>query len=267
MNLEILISTMHRTSLDFLETMFPYDNLEKLSILIINQTKEGLDLNSKFNNIRVINSYERGLSKSRNLAIDNAFGDICLIADDDTEYIAGFQKIVKEAFENCTDASLIKFKIETFVGKPYKVYPQKSKRLISYSDINTISSVEIAFRRQIIVDKRIRFNELFGLGSVFKSGEEFLFLKEILDNNLGIYFKNESIVKHKFESSTIVGSDDYLKSQSILYFICYGWFANLYILKLLVFLVRKNVILKSKFFSKYTMAKKAIMYYKELRDA
>ena len=45
---------------------------------------------SDFENIRVINSFEIGLSKSRNLAIKNALGDICIIADDDIEYVEDF---------------------------------------------------------------------------------------------------------------------------------------------------------------------------------
>ena len=264
MKLEILVSTMNRTSLGFLEAMFPFESLKDLQILIVNQTKQGLELKSKFSNIRVRNSYEIGLSKNRNLAINNALGDICLIADDDTEYVSGFQELIKNTFRSYSDASLVKFKIETFEGKPYKTYPQKSKRLISYSDINTISSIEIAFRRQNIVDKRIQFNELFGLGSTFKSGEEFLFLKEILDNNLGIYFKNETIVKHKFESSTIVGSDYYIMAQSVIYSIIYGNLSRLYVLKLLFFLYRKGQIKMKDFFVKYDIAIKAIALYKNL---
>ena len=88
--LEILMSTMNKTSLSFLEPIFPNHNLEDLNILVVNQTQVGKELNSDLENIRVFNSYEKGLSKSRNLAIQNALGEICLIADDDTEYLPDF---------------------------------------------------------------------------------------------------------------------------------------------------------------------------------
>ena len=158
MVLEILISTMNRTSLDFLETMFPFETIEELNILVINQTIQGSELKSKFANLRVINSYEKGLSKSRNLAIDNAIGDICLIADDDIVYVKGFQEVIKTAFEKYKNTSLIKFKIETFKGNVYKTYPKKSQWLNTYSDINPISSIEIAFIRYDITSNKIRFN-------------------------------------------------------------------------------------------------------------
>ena len=264
MVLEILISTMNRTSLDFLETMFPFETIEELNILVINQTIQGSELKSKFANLRVINSYEKGLSKSRNLATDNAIGDICLISDDDIVYVKGFQEVIKTAFEKYKNASLIKFKIETFKGNVYKTYPKKSQWLNTYSDINPISSIEIAFIRYDITSNKIRFNELFGLGSTFKSGEESLFLYDILKSDLKIFFKNEVIVKHSYKSSTVIGSDDYIKVQSVIYFMVYGKISKFYIFKLLFFLLRRKHIKATDLKRKYFIAKKAIRHYKQL---
>ena len=84
--LEILISTMHKESLTFLEQMFPEGKYQAYTILIVNQTTNEKQLQSHFPNIRVINSLETGLPQSRNLALKNAIGDICLIADDDVKY-------------------------------------------------------------------------------------------------------------------------------------------------------------------------------------
>ena len=72
--------------------MFANNTLEDYRILIINQTTKDNLLESELTNVRVINSFEKGLSKSRNLAIRNAMGDICLIADDDITYKKGFKK-------------------------------------------------------------------------------------------------------------------------------------------------------------------------------
>lgn len=255
---------MNRTSLDFLNPMFPFENKDELNILIINQTEIDSELKSNFKNIRVVNCYEKGLSRSRNLAIENALGEICLISDDDTRYISGFQEIIKDAFKRHKEVSLIKFKIETFDGKPYKSYPIKSKELKNYSNINTVSSIEIAFRRNDINTKKIRFNELFGLGSLYKSGEEFLFLRDVLNKHLKIYFDNHVIVKHSSKSSTVIGSDDYVMAQSVIYFIVHGNISKLYVLKLLFFLFRRGHIKMSDLVTKYTLAKKAIVSYKKV---
>jgi glycosyltransferase involved in cell wall biosynthesis len=46
---------------------------------------------SDFPSVRVVNSFEKGLSKSRNLGLLNAHGKIVLLADDD-EVFKGFEK-------------------------------------------------------------------------------------------------------------------------------------------------------------------------------
>ena len=125
MVLEILISTMNRDNLSFLDKMFVNTNLHDYKILIINQTSEDKLLKSENEHVRVVNSFGYGLTQSRNLAIQHALGDICLIADDDVEYTKDFGDIIKQAFKNYTDASIIKFKIDTFCGNSYKSYPKK----------------------------------------------------------------------------------------------------------------------------------------------
>jgi len=80
---EIIVATMNRDSLDFLIPMFPFASLADFSILIINQTHANAILTSDFSNIKVINSFEKGLSKSRNLGLKNAQGEILILADDD----------------------------------------------------------------------------------------------------------------------------------------------------------------------------------------
>jgi hypothetical protein len=63
---------MNRNSLDFLIPMFPSRKFFEFNILIVNQTTENQLLNSEFPTVRIINSFEKGLSKSRNLALKNA---------------------------------------------------------------------------------------------------------------------------------------------------------------------------------------------------
>ena len=62
--LEVLISTMNRNSLEFLDAMFIHNDKSEFQILIVNQTQEGKVLKSDQFNIRVINSFEKGLSRS-----------------------------------------------------------------------------------------------------------------------------------------------------------------------------------------------------------
>lgn len=265
LKLEILISTMHKVSLTFVENMFPFHELKNLNILIINQTDKGKELQSIFPNIRVVNSYEKGLSKSRNLAIQHAIGDICLIADDDVEYLPSFEETVINAFVKFPEASIIRFKIETFSGEAYKPYPISSKKLNKKKEIENTSSIEIAFKREAIHNK-VQFNTNFGLGSHFPCGEEYLFLKEALKQDKEVYFENIAIVKHSVERSTSnMGSDQFVKAQAALYYHDYKLLSYLYLFKFVFFLIRKGFIPFSLILNKYLIGIEAIKLYKKLK--
>ena len=68
---EILIATKDRSNLDFLLPMFPFEHFSNFNILIVNQSKNEV-LSSDFDNVKVVNTTEKGLSKSRNKEIANA---------------------------------------------------------------------------------------------------------------------------------------------------------------------------------------------------
>ncbi|GAL71214.1 glycosyl transferase group 2 family protein [Jejuia pallidilutea] len=244
--------------------MFPHQDIKQLNILIVNQTTKGRELTSKLKNIRVVNSYEKGLSKSRNLAIKNAVGDICLIADDDVEYVKEFETITKEGFIKFPEATIIRFKIDTFTGEQYKAYPKTGGQLLSRKSIKPTSSIEIAFKRKAILEKGIAFNTLFGLGSYFQSGEEYLFLKEILENNLKVYFEDKYIVKHKKESSTTnVTEKDFLRTKGAIYHIDHKGLAVFYAAKYVFFLLRKGKIPLKDTISAYSKIIKGSKDYKK----
>ncbi len=263
---EILISTMDQTSLSFLEAIFPHHNLENLNILIVNQTKVGKELYSNQKNIRVINSYERGLSKSRNLAIQNALGKICLLADDDIEYLPSFENTVKKGFKENSKATVILFKIDTFTGEIYKIYPNTSKQLIRKKELRNASSVEIAFKRNDIVTNEITFNLNFGLGSQFPSGEEYLFLKDVFNKGLQICFENSAIVKHHFISSTSnLAHEKFIRTQAAIHYSDYKMFSYLALLKFILYLVRKRQIPLNCVFSKYRIGLEGIKSFRRLK--
>ena len=83
LQIEILISTMHRENLDFLKPMFQFNDINDFHLLIVNQTDKGKELKSGNPKVKVINMYEYGVPKSRILAIQEASQNICLMADDD----------------------------------------------------------------------------------------------------------------------------------------------------------------------------------------
>lgn len=201
-DLEILVSTMNRNSLDFLIPMFPFCHFSHFSILIVNQTEENKLLVSDFPSIRVINSFEKGLSKSRNLALKNAIGKIVLIADDDVIYMNDFDTKIIQAYNQYDNKAVISFCIEKPNGLLFKKYSPNAKKNLSLMELFNVLSIEISLNKLILDKLGITFDENFGLGSEFQMGEEAVFLSDIKNKNQRIAFVPSVIVIHSEISST-----------------------------------------------------------------
>lgn len=175
MRIEVLVSTMHQKNYDLIEKM----NI-KSDVIVINQCNEESKKEFYYNKYRVkwINTLERGLSKSRNMAIRNSEADICMICDDDVIYIDDYIEKVNAQFERYPDADIITFQVEG-IDKKYKDYHNKERK-INYLTSMKVSSVEIAFKRNSIVQYNINFNENFGAGAMYQMGEENIFITQCL---------------------------------------------------------------------------------------
>ena len=262
--LEILVATMNRDSLDFLNTMFQNEGIENHHILIINQTSENCLLTSNMPNVRVINAFDKGLSRSRNLALKHAVGNICLIADDDVIFIKGFSDMIVHAFKEHQDCGVLTFKTMTLEGKPYWIYPQKVTNI--KPNYRKILSIEIALNRQVIIENNLQFDELFGLGARFEDGENVFFLKSVFSKNIKALFVPEYIVKHKaFSSSDDVTSERHFFARGAMNYKLYGPWAYFLLIKLIFSLLRKRLISFSDVTKKLMIGIKGIQEYKHIK--
>lgn len=262
--LEILIATMNRTSLDFLDVMFQNNSLSNYQILIINQTTDSCILNSSETNIRVINSFEKGLSKSRNLAIENAIGNICLLADDDIVYLEGFEKHIMDGYNTVSNPDVLTFKTLTTDNKPFSEYPKRTTPLKSFGKY--VLSIEISFRRSAIVNSGIRYDEFFGLGATFQDSENYLFLLNLQKHtNFKLFFVPEFIVMHQpLTSSDEVVSDRLIFARCALNYKLYGNAAYVYVFKYLFYLIRHRLIGFNEINDKFKVAQSGIHTFKKL---
>jgi glycosyltransferase involved in cell wall biosynthesis len=198
---------MNRSDLTFLETIFqqPLKDITA-NILVINQSaSQSVTINSE--NIKVVNSKEMGLSKSRNLAIANSSAALCWIMDDDCVILPDAVNHIVEA-HNCILSAIITFQTETTENeKPYYNYLLK-KQLHTKKSLYTILSPEITFKREYLVKKGLRFNENFGLGAQFQDSENFVFLNDAFYQNLSPYFYDQTVVRHKELNSSQESTND-----------------------------------------------------------
>ncbi|WP_242085692.1 glycosyltransferase family 2 protein [Aestuariivivens sediminis] len=263
MILEILVSTMNKKDTSFLNRMFINNTINDYSILIINQTTEDNLLESELKNVRIINSFEKGLSRSRNLGIRHAIGDICLIADDDIIYKCGFEKDIMMAFNNHPQADFITFQMEDDSGRLFKAYPNVEWH--NKKSIITVNSVVIAFRRENILKSGISFNPHFGLGAQFPTGDEYVYLRDALNHKLRIYFCKKVILSHDFFSSgRSLGKESLIFARSAILRKYSGKLAYLKLIKYLLHGVFRNEIEIKTLISKFKIGVKGISSYEQL---
>lgn len=260
---EILLSTINRTSLSFLQGIFPDGDFLNYKILVINQTSKDNLLTSEINNIRVINSFEVGLSKSRNLAIENARGDICIFADDDITYFKNFDKIIIQSFEKHNQADMITFQMADDQGKLYNKYPN----IVNHDkrSVRTVNSVVIAFYRKKIIKEKVIFNINFGLGSIFETADEYIFLRSALKAKLNVCFEPITILKHPcFSSGKAVSSDKIIFARSAVFYKYNGELTYLKLCWHLFLLLKSGNLNFNQVFKKYHIGLKGIKKYKSL---
>lgn len=238
-DLEIVIATMNKNDLDFLIPMFPFSHFSNFSILIINQTQENKILISDYPSVRVINSFQKGLSRSRNLGIKNATGKIVLIADDDVVLIENFQKKIIKAYNENQNATVICFQTVTKKGDLYSNYLKKKKKLNSRK-IRKVLSIEVTGKAEDLRKNNCSFNEFFGLGSKFQDSETFFFLRSIRHKRLKVLFQPSVIVMHEsFSSSDYVCSDRLIYARMAGFYKTSGIISYLLLIKYMFFLIRK----------------------------
>ena len=263
LQLEILISTMNRTSLDFLDAMFINNSTSVYNILIINQTSADMLLQSNRANIRIVNSFERGLPSSRNLAISNAIGDICLIADDDLEYEKDFEKAIINAFAKYEEADIITFQMTDETGKLYVEYPDIIRH--DKKTVETANSVVICFKRKSIVEKKVLFNNNFGLGAVFPTANEYVFLRNALKKGLNIFFEPKILLSHPhFSSGKDSGSDKIVYARAALFYKYSGILGYLRLGKYLWMNYNLDILKFNELLPKYLIGLKGIKTYRNL---
>lgn len=126
----------------------------------------------------------QGLSRNRNNTLRLASGDICLLADDDNRYLPKHIDTILEAWQTNPDADILTFQAQDYTGQPLHPYPAPY-----------VCSVEITFRRSSILEKGVRFDERFGIGSLLLcAGEEDVFMADARRAGLTVRYIPEVIV-------------------------------------------------------------------------
>ena len=177
MKVQILMSTCNKKSIQDLH--LNEKNIK--NCIIINQFAKKYE-EEKHNGYTMYSYAEKGLSRSRNRLIEKATTDIGIITDDDVTFVKDYDQIIEYAYKEHPDADIITFNVK--MGD--KIIGSSNYKKHNRISIMSVSSIQISFRLDSIRNKNIKFDEKFGLGSIYKAGEENIFLNDCLKNGLKI---------------------------------------------------------------------------------
>lgn len=203
--LQVLIATYGQEGLDRIsQNRLP--EIEGVEYLVSCQAPEvvpAIPVSLIRDDLKVIFSSSRGLSKNRNILLREAYAPYCLIADDDLDFIPEGLETIITTFDKSPELDVIALQYTNRDGKTEKNYPATSFDLSRPPKGYFISSVELAFRRDSVVGKRIFFNENFGVGSTYPCGEEDLWLHDALRQGLKGAYRPATIAVHYGQSTGI----------------------------------------------------------------
>ena len=198
MRVIVLLSCMHQK-----DRAIVADSNIQTDAIIINQCEvDKIDefnfINSKGKSccVKMIYTTERGLSRSRNMAIQNAEGDICYICDDDEKLLDGYEDLIVKTYERNSRFDVITFAL---TRKNY-TYP-KNQLKMGIREILKTSSVQITFKLNEIRENSILFDSKMGSGSGNGGGEENKFLMDCRKKGLKMLYVPEIIARVKSEES------------------------------------------------------------------
>lgn len=194
MKLEILMSCMHQTD----DTLVRASRITTDAVVINQCDREGYaEYPTKAGTARIFDTTQRGLTRSRNFAIREAKADICLLCDDDEVFAEGYEELVLGAYAELPQADVIIFKM---INQP-AAFPDKVMRL-RFPQTAHVSSWQISFRRQRLLEKQVAFDELLGAGTDNGAEEELKFMLDCQKAGLRIYYVPVEIATVAQQEST-----------------------------------------------------------------
>ncbi|TDW13955.1 glycosyl transferase family 2 [Breznakia blatticola] len=209
MNIEVLMSTMKRSSIN--ELKLKEKNIST-PLLVVNQLADS-DSHVIEDECRFFSYTEKGLSRSRNILLKNAKGDVGIITDDDITFIAEYKTILCNAYEKHPEAGIITFNLK--IGDDTKGWDKEFTH--TFWSLMSVASCQISIKPSVIRNLDIHFNESFGLGASFKSGEENLFLNDCRKKGVTIIHVPITLCSHPHEDTTgELWSADLVKSKGAL---------------------------------------------------
>lgn len=194
MKLDVLMSCMHQTD----DALVRQSGLSG-NVVVINQCSQERyeEYRTENGTVRMYSTCQRGLTKSRNMAINCSRADICLLCDDDEQFLPDYEQKIVSAYETLPQADVIIFKMS---NRPAS-FRDETRRL-RFPLTFKVSSWQISFRRERLLASGVSFDELLGAGTGNGGEEELKFLTDCEKAGLQIFYVPEEIASVAQTAST-----------------------------------------------------------------
>lgn len=238
--IQVLLSVMNLKDEGEFDEIIKRNNI-KSDVLAVNQVDSDLKLFNIEDKRKRLHSYnEKGASISRNRLLEKANGDICIFADDDTQYVENYEEIISNEYSKNPNADVIIFFVENNNAKREK-NKKIGRKKMTILDIMKVRTYEITLKKETLLRIRknnIQFNSNFGPGGEFLKGEETIWLSELMKKGFKIYSVDKKIGIAENQNSTwFTGyNEKYLYDQGAIF---YKLAPKMYMILILQYLVRK----------------------------
>lgn len=148
---------------------------------------------------RCVVDQKRGLAAGRNAGVRAAVGSVLIFIDDDAQAGAGYLAAIEKVFNEDPRLAALAGRILTLEdGQPYTRVHGSENRFLSCRDWPRFMGGNFAVRREVIADIG-PFDERFGVGRRWASGEETDFFFRMLYRRYRVAYVPAAVVRHPKE--------------------------------------------------------------------
>lgn len=263
LKIQVLVTTMNATDFSLITAM----NLQTDTIIAnqmddCNYAKQ--DFCGGLCEAIMVSTNTRGLSLNRNIALAyaDADADVIVFADDDQVFVNGYKSIIEESFMDHPEADAIKFYCKSTNDLRPLSFPRPSK--FQKAKLQTVLSsgvVGLAVKLKKIRKYDITFPNSIGAGTYYSSGEDSVFIKELLDHNIGLYLSTCLISYVKQENSS------WFSGYNEHFFITTGYvYAKLYRRLAIAAAIRRAYKMKKKINKSFTFKQMIMLMNQGIRE-
>lgn len=184
--------------------------------------------------VQLFENKERGVGKSRNLALSKASEEIILFSDEDIVYYDHYETLVEGEFKKHPEADILLFNLD--VCPERKTYWNDKFHKVTKFNCGRYPAYSIAARRLALDGAMVKYSELFGGGAKYSNGEDSLFLMDCLRAGLKLYATPVLIGKEEARESTWFHgyTEKFFFDRGVLFAYLYRGFAFIWALRFLL---------------------------------